>query len=590
MKRDLIQLTQQPYDVLIIGGGIYGVWVAWDAALRGLSVALLEKGDFGHATSFNSLRIIHGGLRYLQHGDIRRMRRSIYERKVLMRVAPHLVHPLPFFIPTYGHAMRGKGVLSLALLLNDLIGFDRNYWQSPEKYIPRGRVISGGECLRLFPGLERQGLTGAAIFYDAQVANTERLILSVARSAARAGAHMANHVEVEGLLGAEDRVVGVTARDALTGEKLEVRAGTVVNATGPWLDQVLGFLAGRHPSRQLMLSKTFNLLVDRELFPHYAVGVYGKSHFDDRDAILRKGSRLFFITPWHGRSLIGTAHLPYDADRDHVQVTEAEIQAFLDEINAAYSAADLKRQDVCFAYGGLLPVTAYGAGDVQLIKRPEIRDHRTQGGPEGLVSVIGVKFTEARRVAEQTIDLVFKKLGKTPPKSTTAMIPVHGGGIEQISAFVAHETQRKPQGLGGEAVRYLICRYGSEYPRILRYLKTDSASPAAITGTSFSEIFPSTSRREGKGEELSRYEGGLQVHDNAFESLMQAEVLHGVREEMAHKLVDVVFRRTTLGIAGNRGEACFKTWAAIMAQELGWDAKRTQREVEEVRTVFSPGS
>src|SRR5918994_1936819 len=132
MQRDLKQLEADTYDVLIIGGGIYGVWVAWDAALRGLSVALLEKGDFGHATSSNSLRIIHGGLRYLQHGDIRRMRQSIYERKVLMRVASYLVHPLPFLIPTYGHAMRGKGVLSLALLLNDLIGFDRNRLEDPQ--------------------------------------------------------------------------------------------------------------------------------------------------------------------------------------------------------------------------------------------------------------------------------------------------------------------------------------------------------------------------------------------------------------------------------------------------------------------------
>jgi glycerol-3-phosphate dehydrogenase len=586
MKRDLAQLTQQPYDVLIIGGGIYGVWVAWDAALRGLSVALLEKRDFGHATSSNSLRIIHGGLRYLQHGDIRRMRQSIYERKVLMRVAPHLVHPLPFLIPTYGHAMRGKGALFLALLVNDFIGFDRNRRQDPQKNIPRGRVISKEECLRLLPGVERQGLTGGAIFYDGQITYTERLILSLARSAARAGADMANYVEVTALLEERDRVIGVTARDVLTQDKLDVRASIVINASGPWLDQILGLLDGRHPRRKLRLSQAFNLLVNRQLIADYAVGIYSKGRFHDPDAIISKGSRLFFITPWQGRSLIGTAHLPYGADLDNVNVTEAEMQEFLDEINAAYPAADLTRQHVCFVYAGLLPVAGYGTGDVQLTKRAQILDHRTEGGRDGLISVIGVKFTEARHVAEKTVDLVFRKLGGTPPKSTTAMTPVHGGQIERLSTFAAHKMQSKPQGLSGEAIRYLICRYGSEYPKVLRYLDEDLAPTLAITTTSSLEKSPSPLRGEHRGEGLSCYEDTSQAHDDSFGSLLNAEVLHAVRQEMARKLTDVVFRRTTLGIAGDPGDVRLRVCAAIMAKELGWNATKTQREVEEVKAVF----
>jgi glycerol-3-phosphate dehydrogenase len=563
MKRNLAQLSAHVYDVLIIGGGIYGVCIARDAALRGLSVALLEKGDFGHATSSNSLRIIHGGLRYLQHGDIRRMRQSIYERTVLMRIAPHLVHPLPFLIPTYGHAMRGKGALSLGLLINDLIGFDRNRRQDPQNYIPRGRVISKEECIRLFPGVERKDLTGGAICYDGQVTYAERLILALAQSAARAGADMANYVQVTGLLEEKDRVAGVTSMDALTGDKLDVRASMAINATGPWLDQMLSTLDGRHPKRKLMLSKAFNLLISRQLIPHYAVGVYSKGRFHDPDAILSKGSRLYFIAPWRGRSLIGTAHLPYGADLDNFNLTEVEVQTFLNEINAAYPAADLKRQDICFVYGGLLPAAGYGTGEVQLTKRPQIHDHRAEGGLDGLISIVGVKFTEARRVAEKAVDLVFRKLGRTPPKSTTAITPVHGGQIEQLNAFVEDATQRQPQGLSAEATRYLIARYGSEYLRVLKYLDKDLASAHPVTAISF---------------------------DDPFESLVKAEVLHGVREEMAQKLSDVIFRRTTVGIAGDPGEACLRSCAAIMAQELGWDPKRTQREVEEVRAVFSTRS
>jgi glycerol-3-phosphate dehydrogenase len=259
-----------------------------------------------------------------------------------MRVAPHLVHPLPFLIPTYGHGMRGKAVLRLALALNDLIGFDRNRGQDPQHNIPRGRVISRDECLRRFPGVDRYGLNGGAIFYDGQVAEAERLVLSLARSAARAGAHMANYVEVTGLLAARGRMAGVRAMDVSTGEKLDIRASTVVNAAGPWHDQVLALLDGQRPRQKLTLSKTFNLLVKRQLFPHHAVGVYGKRRFQDRDALIGKGARLYFITPWHGRSLIGTAHLPYADELDRLEVTEAEVQAFLGEINAAYPAADLK--------------------------------------------------------------------------------------------------------------------------------------------------------------------------------------------------------------------------------------------------------
>ena len=587
MKRNPAQLANQKYDVLIIGGGIYGVFAAWDAALRGLSVAMVEKGDFGHATSSNTLRIIHGGLRYLQHGDIRRMRQSIRERKILLRIAQHLVQPLPFVVPTYGHRMRGKEIFSLALLMNDFIGFDRNHQQDPQKHIPRGRIISKDEILRLFPGSERKGLNGGAVFYDGQMANSERLILAVARSAVKAGADLANYVEVTGLLEKKNRVVGVTAEDVLTGEKLEVRAGIVVNATGPWLDRVLCFQNRYIPKRKLKLSKAFNLVVNRQLTSHRAVGVYSKSRFNDRDAVFGKSSRLFFITPWYHRSLIGTAHLPYDGDLDNFKVTDAEIQAFLNEVNAAYPAAELKRQDVTFIYWGLLPAVAYGSTNVQLTKRHRIHDHGTEGGLDGLISVQGVKFTEARHVAEKVVDLVCKKLGKTPVDSTTAITPVHGAKIEQLSVFVAQEARRKFRGLNALITQDLIGRYGSEYPSVLKYLDDDFLPTRAISTTSCPEVFHPRLGEEGAHEDLLEHEDRQKVVGNSLESLTKAEVLHGIREEMAHKLSDVIFRRTILGIAGDPGDSLLRACAAIMAKEFGWDVGRTQSEVEEVRAIFA---
>ena len=575
-----MELARREYDLLVIGGGIYGVCAAWDAALRGLSVALVEKGDLGHGTSSNSLRVIHGGLRYLQHGDLRRLRQSIQERKIFMRIAPHLVHPLPFFIPTYGHAMRGKELLKLALLINDIVGFDRNSLKVSDKYLPPGRVISREECLRMFPGIDATNLTGGGIVYDCQMFSSERLILSFAHSASRVGAQIANYLEVCGILSEGGRLSGVRARDVLGGNEIEIRARTVVNSSGPWSERVLGLWDGRSPKAKVRLSKAFNILVDRQLVQRYGVGIYTKSSFKDEDALLSKGSRLLFMTPWHNQTLIGTVHLPYDCDPDQCRVTENEIQAFIEEINEAYPAAALKRQDVCFTYGGLLPMANHGKGGVQLLKRYRILDHATEDGIAGLVSVMGVKLTEARHVAEKTIDLIFAKLGYTSPKSRTANTPLYGGDIPVFSAFLSQEVQRIPQQGSTDAFRRLIHLYGSAYPEVLKYLENTTKPNACHSSDSYSL----SCRERQRSAEASHVNSSSHACNS---SLTAAEVRYSVREEMAQKLTDVVFRRTSLGLAGNRGDVALDASAAIMSRELGWDDLRSRREVDEVKMVFS---
>jgi len=553
MKRDLVELTRRKYDLLVIGGGIYGVCVAWDAARRGLSVALVEKGDFGHATSSNSLRVIHGGLRYLQHGDVRRVRRSIEERAAFMRIAPHLVHALPILIPTYGHSLRGKEILSLAIFINKIVGFDRNCLAGAHNRLLEGQVISKQECLRLFPGVCEKSLTGGAIVYDCQTSNSERLVLAFAQSANQMAAELANYVEAAELLIDRDGVRGIKARDMLTGNELTVAARVVVNASGPWVETVLGGLAGR--SRKMSLSKAFNLLIDRQLIPNHAVGVYGRNAFQDHDAILNKGSRLFFITPWHNRSLIGTAHLPYEGDPSNFQITEAEVQCFIDEINDAYPTGALKLRDVEHAYSGLLP--AAESGGVQLLRHHRLYDHQKEDRIDGLISVSGVKFTEARYVAEKTIDMVFRKLGSKPPKSMTAVVPLFGGQIDNFEKFLTEETQRRSRELTADVIRLLISHYGSSYTNVIKY---------------------------GKGT------SGACQETLDLASVTNAEVLHGIREEMAQKLVDIVLRRTTLALPGKLTEASLNTAAAVMAQELGWNEERVRREVAEVRIWCSQSS
>ncbi|NUO79936.1 FAD-dependent oxidoreductase, partial [candidate division KSB1 bacterium] len=377
MQRNLHELSNTVHDILIIGGGIYGAAAAWEASLRGLSVALIEKADWGAATSSNSLKIIHGGLRYLQHADFKRMRESIRERMVLMRIAPHLVHPLPCVMPTYGHAMKGKEVMRIAMFMNDLVGFDRNGLQDSQKFLPAGRVISKRECLELIPGIDEQNLTGGAVWYDCQVYNSERMLLSYLHSAARNGAQLANYVEAAGFLVKDKRVLGVKARDTLSHNEFEIRARLVLNNSGPWVNQTLGLLAQKPDGAKVQLSKAMNLILRRQIVPKYAVGVPSKFEFKDSDAIINKGSRLLFITPWRGRSMVGTTHVAYHGEPKDFRVTEADIQTFLDEVSAAFPAANLKREDVAYFNGGLLPMEGVNprSGDVRLVKHYILRDH-----------------------------------------------------------------------------------------------------------------------------------------------------------------------------------------------------------------------
>ena len=557
MKRDLNRLSSQTYDLVIIGGGIYGAFAAWDAAMRGLSVALLEKGDFGGATSSNSLKIIHGGLRYLQHADFKRMRESIRERRILLGIAPHLVHPLPCVMPTYGHGMKGREVMAVALLMNDLVGFDRNQSPDPQKRLPNGRILSREELLQMVPGLDPHGLTGGVLWYDCQTYNSERLLFSALHSATAAGAELANYTEVTGFLKEGNRVVGVRATDQFTHDAFEVRAKIVLNSSGPWVDRVLALVNGRTFTRNFAPSKAMNLVVRRQLIPTYAVGVSSKFEFKDADAVLSKGSRLFFITPWRHYSVIGTTHLPLKGSAEDFRITEQDVQEFVDQVNEAYPAAAIKRNEITRYYGGLLPMdqTASKNGQVTLVKHYQIHDHAAEDGVEGLVTVVGVKYTTARDVAAKSIDAVCHKLGGKHPAGKTHETPLHGGQIDRFDEYVSREGARRLHGLSEASIRHLIQNYGSSYSEVLEPHK-----------------------------EMAQW--GKPV--SAATEVLRAEVLYGVRQEMAQKLTDVVMRRTELGSGEYPGDAAVHECAAIMAKELGWDEARVKQEIQELKAGYQP--
>ncbi len=536
MQRNLQALSNQAFDLLVLGGGIQGACVAWEATLRGLSVALIDKSDFGSATSANSLKIIHGGLRYLQTADFSRMRQSIRERQTLMRIAPHLVHPLPILVPTYGHGLKGKEAMFVALKLNDLISCDRNQGlNDPQKYIPPGQVVSRQRCQQLVPGIVDRGLTGAATFSDAQVYNSERLTLGFVKSAAQQGAAVANYVKAIGFLQTGEQIKGVVAEDALTGERFDIRTKAVVNTSGPWLNQVLGLLP--EPPAYQAFAKAVNVVLRRPLLETPYAIAFNSSPEKGNAKIVKQKSRMLFVVPWRGTSMIGTFYSVCDEGPDGWQVDETEIESLLQQINQAYPPAQLARDDVAFVHGGLLPQTdVANSGEPLLAKHYCIRDHAPQGY-RGLWSVTGVKYTTSRDIAQKVVDCLFCAWDQTVPPSKSATTQLVDGTIENIEDFV-RSARQKHINLDPQVVRNLVYNYGGAY----------------------SEVFAGDIRDSSQA--------------------ITAQVRYAVRAEMAKTLKDVILRRTELGSAGLPDMAIIRLCGEIMAEELGWSYARTQMEVQ----------
>jgi len=542
MVRDLARLGDTPFDILIVGAGIYGATIAWDAAARGLSVAIVDRGDFGGATSFNSLKTVHGGLRSLQRAALGDMREFIRERRALSRIAPHLVHPLPFVIPTYRHPMRNKPLMRVVMAVNDLVAFDRNRQPDPSKHLPPGRVVSREECLRLNPAIAPDGVTGGVVWHDCQMHSADRLTLAFLTSACRAGAAAANHVEATAILAGAGGVAGVRARDAVGGGTFDVRARLVVNAAGPWawslLDRLPGELAGRIALEPPSFSKALNLVTRAVGGPAAAGGLVD--------------GRFLFMAPWRDVTVIGTSHDPYAGAPDALSITARDVDAFFAEVTRAFPRAGLERSDVRLVHRGLLPAAPGAGAHEKLLKRSLVIDHRRKG-VGGLISVIGVRYTTARATAAAAVDLAFTALGRQAPACPTETTPLAGGDIADFAAFERAAAADPPAGLGPEALRRLTRCYGSDLPAIVRLIDETPALAAPL-----SPACPVTA----------------------------AEIVHAARHEMAAHLADAVIRRTDAGSAGHPGAAAVRAAAAVMAAEHGWSAARTADEIADVDRFY----
>jgi len=555
MKRNVKALTEKEFDLIVVGAGIYGAAIAWDASLRGLSVALVERGDFGSGTSSNSLKIVHGGLRYLQQLDVKRVRESVRERRIMLTIAPHLVQPLPSILPCYGHLIKGPEVMFCGMLLNDILSFDRNRGVDPLRTIPNCRVVNRKSCLYILPGIDSSNVTGGAVWTDAQMYSSERLLLAFVKSASFKGAVTANYVKAESLIIKNSKAVGVKAIDLVDNEELEIRGKVVVNSSGAWINSILP--EEKQSSSMFKLSTAMNLVLSRNLFPEIAAGIYGHYRYDVPGRGTKSGRRVLFATPWRGRTIIGTFHRPYKKEHASLSVNREEVESFLKEVNSAVPAADIKPEDVTFVQKGFLPMDGISrnTGEVLLTKHYRITDHKKRDRIDGLLSVVGVKYTTARDVAEKMVNLVTGKLGKKALKSVSKTTKLYGGDISSFDNFEKEVVRNTPDNIPGEVSKHLGLSYGTEYKSIF-------------------EIHEQT-------------KGGLVP---GSKEVLEAEIIFAVREEAAQKLSDVILRRTDLGSMGHPGKEALNRCADIMAKELNWPENRKQNEIDEVDKIYTQWS
>jgi glycerol-3-phosphate dehydrogenase len=557
----LAALTEEEFDVVVVGGGITGAGVALDAASRGYSVALLERSDYAAGTSSRSSKLVHGGLRYLQNFDLGLVREALLERQLLVALAPHLVRPLPLVVAAFEGA-RPDRLVGVGLNLYDVMSVtDRHSaggrlrsrrdrraraaeresgGQQPAPPAPEGgeswsperhRVISGEEVLELLPALSAREPTSGYLFYDCQTDDV-RLVLTVLGEAERFGAVCANRVDVTGLLERDGRAHGVCARDGETGEQFEVHAANVVNATGVWADE----LRPRELHDEAELPRIRPSRGTHITLRHDDLPLVG-------GAIVPAGSgRSIFALPWLGHTLVGTTDNDYEGSLEHVEPSGEDIDYLLAAVNEFFGSA-LAPGDLTGAFAGVRPLISTGdpKKSVDISRKAELYETSS-----GMITITGGKLTTWRRMAKMTVDRLVEREARDAP-CRTREIP--------LGQAIAVEELTPVEGVPAESYPALAARYG--------YAAHEVLALAAERGELAQPIVP-----------------GLPD--------LLAEATLAARREQARSIGDVLLRRTRLGLLAARAltvgdggaHGPVERVADVLAGELGWDAARTRQEVE----------
>lgn len=516
---------EDAFDLIVIGAGINGAGIARDAAARGLRVALVEKEDIGSGTSSWSGRLIHGGLRYLEQGDVALVRESLRERELLFRLAPHIVKPVPLMIPFYHHNRRSSLTLRAGMVLYDVLSFDKS--------VNRHTVLSREQTIARFPDINTDGLSGSAIFYDGQVVWSERLCTEVVLAAHSDGAQIFTHSQVDGFVEEDGAVKGIFFTDTLTGQRHALSGRIVVNAAGPWVDAVLG---KQKPGARRFIggAKGSHLIIDP--FPGAPQDVvYYESRAD---------GRLVLIIPWGKRYMIGTTDHKFDDDPDLAMADSSEVEYLLSEVNSLIPQANLTKDDILYTYSGVRPLPYIPEKSEWKVPRSHvIHDHAPERA--NLLSIIGGKLTTYRSLAEEMVDDVIKRLGLKARPCTTARTLFPGARVADAESFCASLTATTP-GATSATVERLVAIFGARAADVLAFGR---AHPDLL------EPFDPDTGATG------------------------AELVFAFRHEFCRTLTDALIRRIMVGLNSTCGRDVVDRAAHILAASEGWDNARTAAEV-----------
>ena len=524
-------LDDADYDVVIVGGGMAGAGAARDLALRGLSVALLEKGDFASATTARSSKLIHGGLRYLELFDFGLVRESLTERERLGRLAPHLVRPLPFLVPIYRDSSRG--------LIKVRVGLALYNWLTPGRQRERYRVLRAVDALSLEPGIRPDDLRGAGYYFDDLLLYPERLCLENVLSACRHGARAFNYAQVEDVRRDDGGVpCGVRVRDLLSGQVVTLGARIIVNATGPWVDELRAMARVRdRGTRVLRRTKGIHCLL-----PRLTERAVYQSTSDER---------MIFVIPWREFSLVGSTDTDFEGDLDRVHATRDEVEYLLDEVRHAVPDPRVAPSEVVYTYAGVRPLSFEEGGRASDVSRA----HKVVEEAGGrFLSITGTKLTCFRSLAEELGDRVCRILGRPAP-SRTARLTLDGADAE-LGRVEAHtwldvSDDVVAGGLPRETLETLVSLYGRNYRRVMELA-------GKVTGGA-ERLCPSNPD-------------------------VVAQLYHAVHEELTVSLQDFLLRRTGIGTSRCQGSDCAQSIARRMAPMLGWSGRRLDAELEAFQT------
>ncbi len=540
MNRFIEDTKDKKFDIIVVGGGITGAAVAYAASSRGLKVALLEKNDFGGATSAATSKLIHGGLRYLANMEFGLVRESLKERKILGNIAPNFVYPIPFMLPNYRKWRGGMWMIMTGMFLYDLLSFDKKDTWDKSKELANHETIRRNKTLRLEPNVLKKKLSGATIFYDYQSIFPERLTLAFIKSAIEYGAKVSNYAKVTRFIETDNKITGVIATDLLNNKEVEINAPLVVNCGGTWADMILAMAAkGKKIEHKVKRSEGIHIITKKINNKHII-------------SLIKENGKHLMVMPWRNHTIIGTTDKEFHGNPDDYKVSKESIIEVINDVNKLYDTGNLQYKDIVFAYGGLRPlVDDQTEGSYESSRKYEVYDN-ADDGIEGLITVEGGKYTTSRNLAHQVMETVQKKLNFSIKDSITYNNYLSGCEIRDMNEFMIKLHKQYDEHFQTNTVEYLGRNYGVESKTVFELAMKDESLAEVLTED---------------GEIL-------------------AEVHYAIKYEMAKTLKDVFFRRTGLGTLGNPGEEIIKKVVNLCSNSLNWNDERQLKEYNSLIEAF----